>query len=237
MSKRIWKEQNKERHHSWRNRQWNALEKDGYFTGHYDYGFTSEALVLTGKGVEAATTLGLDPVNPPAAKSLWHDDDLISAVLKLEKAGLISGWLTEQELKMGRMKDLFRHSHLTKAKHPDLVLRLKHPTDKILWAVELERTRKQSIRYYEMVRSYTEPSQLNAVVIVAATPSIERNIKHAQERLKLANSRRPLLFADQAKFVEAPGTAELRMGNKKTSIATAVAGWAAPKKSDSPMAG
>jgi hypothetical protein len=88
-----------------------------------------------------------------------------------------------------------------------------------------------------MVRSYTEPSQLNAVVIVAATPSIERNIRHAQQRLDLANHKRPMLFVEQSEFFKTPATAELRMGNKKTSSATAAAGWAASKKLDSPMAG
>lgn len=226
LSKATWNKHLSYGHRSWRFRQWKALTEEGFFIPCRDYGFTADALILSQKGIEAAMKLGLDPVNPPGAKNLWHDDDLVSMALTLEKDQLISWWLTESELKSGRMRELFRYQADSRhVKFPDLVLQLKHPQDRILWAVELERTRKERTRYYDMVQSYSEIAHINAVLVIVAAPSIEDNIKKSISRMSYPQGKRPMLFATHSDFLSAPGTAELRLGDKKSSIATAVSRW------------
>ena len=226
LSRRIWDEYLSHGHRSWKFRQWKALMTEGYFEPCCDFGFTDEALILSRKGVGTATFLQMDPVRPPGAKSIWHDDDLIAMALVLEKKGLISSWLTESELKCGRVRDFFPYQDdLCALKFPDLVIQLRHPKEKVFWAIELERTRKEKTRYYEMIQSYAGTFKINAVLVIAATESIEKNIQWAMNRLSYPQAKRPILFARYGEFLAAPDSAELRMGDKRSSIAMAVQRW------------
>lgn len=226
LSRRIWNEHLSHGHRSWRFRQWKSLIDDGYFCGCREFGFANDAIILSRKGITTAMNLGMDPVGTPGAKNLWHDDDLISMALSLERHGLISQWTTESELKLGRMTDLFRfHETDQISKFPDLVVQLKHPTDVVLWAVELERSQKEHTRYYDLIQAYAGASRLDAVLVIAATASIEKNIKHAMNRLAYPQQKRPMLFASYQDFLANPGGSELRMGEKRSSIATAVNRW------------
>lgn len=226
LSRRIWDERLSYGHRSWKFRQWKALVSDGYFVPCRDFGFTDDALILSRKGIEVATSHQVDPVGPPGAKNIWHDDDLIAMALILEEKGLISNWVTESELKNGRLREFFPHQDDIRAlKFPDLVIQLKHPSDIVLWAIELERTRKEKTRYYDMVQSYAGSSRINAVLVVVATDSIEKNILWAMSRLSYSQTKRPILFTRHGDFLARPDTAELRLGEKRSSIATAVQRW------------
>ena len=110
-------------------------------------------------------------------------------------------------------------------KFPDLVIQLRHPKENVFWAIELERTRKEKTRYYEMIQSYAGTSKINAVLVIAATESIEKNIQWAMNRLSYPQAKRPILFARYGESLAAPDSAELRMGDKRSSIAMAVQRW------------
>ena len=226
LSRRIWNELLSYGHRSWKFRQWKTLTSAGYFMPCRDFGFTDDALILSRKGIEAAISLQMDPVGPPGAKSIWHDDDLMAMVLILEEKKLISNWVTESELKNGRYREFFTsQDDMRSLKFPDLVIQLKHPSDTVLWAIELERTRKEKTRYYDMVQTYSGSSRINAILVVAATASIEQNIQWAMNRLSYSQTKRPILFTRHADFLLQPDTAELRLGEKRSSIATAVQRW------------
>jgi hypothetical protein len=226
LSRRIWDEHLNHGQRSWRFRQWKRLVSNGYFSPCKDFGFTRQALVLSGKGIDTAMALGMDPVGPPGAQCIWHDDDLISMALPLEYRGLITQWNTESELKIRRMKELFRFQEESRnAKFPDLLLKLAHPNATVLWAVELERTRKDYTRYLDLVQAYAGISTISAVLIVVATRSIEANIQQAMQRLSYPQTKRPMIFADYNDFLARPDLAALRMGERRSTIAAAVARW------------
>jgi hypothetical protein len=226
LSRRIWNERLSHGHRSWKFRQWKALTTGGHFVPCREFGFTNDALILSRKGIETANSLQMDPVGPPGAKSMWHDDDLVAMALILEEKGFISNWITESELRNGRLREFFPHQDDTRAlKFPDLVIQLKHPKDTVLWAIELERTRKEKTRYYDMVQSYSGTSRINAVLVVTATDAIEKNIQLAMNRLSHSQTKRPILFARHSDFLAQPDIAELRLGEKRSNIATAVQRW------------
>lgn len=212
ISKRIWKEFFAGSYPRWRNRQWQALNASGFFAPVPDYGFVDSAVTLTNKGKAQAMSLGLDPVYSPHAKNLWHDEELIRFALFLEKREWISWWMTEQELKVSTDGKRFLAANERNDKIPDLIIQWRGTKVSPLWAVELERTRKEFTRYYRMVQAYQGFSRLEAVLVIAATSSIEANIKKAQARLNYPQQDRPMIFASMSEVIANPASCALRIG-------------------------
>jgi hypothetical protein len=218
ISKRIWKEFFAGSYPRWRNRQWQALNASGFFAAVPDYGFVDSAVTLTNKGKAQAVSLGLDPVYSPHAKNLWHDEELIRFALFLERREWISWWMTEQELKVGTEGKKFLATTEHCDKIPDLIIQWRGLNVSPLWAVELERTRKEFTRYYRMVGAYQGFSRLDSVLVIAATNSIEANIKKAQARLNYPQQNRPMIFASMNDVIADPASSELRIGQTRMQL-------------------
>ena len=202
----------------WQNRQWKALMDRGLFRPVPDYGFRETAVTLTEKGKNFALALGLSPVYAPHSKNLWHDEELIKLVLFLELQGWISKWATEQELKIGDVgKKLFPNTGRP-PKIPDLVIEWNGSKDKILWAIELERTAKEHTRYYDMVGAYKGISRFDSVLVIVASDAIEENIKRAQGKLNYPQAQRPMLFTSLDQVTEYPASCEIRMNQRRTTL-------------------
>lgn len=229
ISKRIWSESFARGKRRWKDRQWQNLIKSKLFHGVPDYGFSESALTLTEKGKALAMTLGLDPVYSPPAKNLWHDEELIRLALFLERQGWISSWMTEQEIKFGNRGISFFKNQDRPPKVPDLVIEWNRPHDKILWAIELERTRKEFTRYYDMVGAYRGISKIDSVLVIVASDSIEANIKKAQGKLNYPQSQRPMFFATLDQIMNDPGAAEMRMGLNRTTLGSAALALICPR--------
>jgi hypothetical protein len=218
LSKRIWKEFYAYGQERWQRRQWESLIATGLFRPVVDYGFVGSVITLTDQGKRAAVDLGLDPVPPPPARNLWHDEELIRFALFLEAQGWITRWMTEQEIKTGRA-GIKTFSTLTdRKKFPDLLVEWNIPGEQVIWAVELERTRKEFSRYYDMVGAYRGISKIDSVLVIAATGSIEANIKKAQAKMNYPQTQRPMIFATMDQVIGHPKTCELRVGAKCISL-------------------
>jgi hypothetical protein len=218
LTKRIWNEFFASGNRFWRFRRWQALVGTGFFNSVPDYGFVESAVTLSDKGKAIADSLGMNPVYSPPAKNLWHDEELIRLALFLERQGWITNWMTEQELKVsGESVKLFR-DEVRAAKIPDLIIEWNTSPKKILWAIELERTRKEFSRYYEMVGAYKGISRIESVLIIVAAKSIEANIKKAQGRMAYPQAERPMFFASMNEVIEDPISCELRQGPNRMAL-------------------
>jgi hypothetical protein len=202
----------------WKFRRWQSLMSSGYFTPVPDYGFIESAVILNKKGREIADSLGMNPVYAPPAKNLWHDEELMRLALFLERQGWVSNWMTELELKTSERGKRFFRDQTRAVKTPDLIIEWNTSPKKILWAIELERTRKEFTRYYEMVGAYKGISRFESVLIIAAANSIETNIKKAQARMEYPQSQRPMFFASMNQIIEEPISCELRQGANRMAL-------------------
>lgn len=212
ITKRIWNEFFGSGNRFWRFRRWKGLIATGFFSPVPDYGFVDSAVTLSDKGKTIADHLGMNPVYSPPAKNLWHDEELIRLALFLERQGWISNWRTEQELKISGEGAKFFREEARAAKIPDLIIEWNTSPKKILWAVELERTRKEFSRYYEMVGAYKGISRIESVLVIVAAKSIEANIKKAQGRMAYPQAQRPMFFASMNEVIDDPLACELRQG-------------------------
>lgn len=218
LTKRIWNDFFATGNRSWRFRRWQSLMVSGYFAPVPDYGFVKSAVTLTQKGKGLATALGMDPVYSPPAKNLWHDEELIRLALFLERQGWVKSWMTEQELKIGGQGQRFFQNQVRAMKFPDLILEWNTVPKPILWAVELERTRKEFTRYYEMIGAYKGISRIESVLIITATQSIEAAIKKAQAKMNYPQRERPMFFASLSDIIESPLSCELRSGPNRMAL-------------------
>jgi hypothetical protein len=218
LTKRIWEDFFIVGDRSWKWRRWKSLMDTGYFTPVPDYGFVKSAVTLSSTGKVIADALGLDPVYSPPAKNLWHDEELIRFALFLERQGWISNWKTEQELKVSGQGQQFFQNQVRATKIPDLIIEWNAHPKKILWAVELERTRKEMTRYYEMVGAYKAISHIESVLVIAAANSIEANIKRAQGKMGYPQNQRPMFFATMNDVIENPMSCEFRQGPNRMSL-------------------
>ena len=221
ISRKIWNESFARGKRRWRDRQWQNLLSSKYFQTVPDFGFNESAVTLTEKGKALAMMLGLDPVSSPQAKNFWHDEELIRFALFLERQGWISSWMTEQEIKCGNRSESFFKNQDRPPKIPDLVIEWNRPHDKILWAIELERTRKEFTRYYDMVGAYRGISRIDSVLVVVDSESIEDNIKRAQSKLNYPQNQRPMLFASLDQVTVNPVECEIRIGPNRTTLGKA----------------
>lgn len=218
ITKRIWNDFFATGNRFWRYRRWQALMASGYFTAVPDYGFVKSAITLSDQGKTLAIALGMDPVYSPPAKNLWHDEELIRLALFLERQGWVSNWTTEQELKISEQAQLFFQDQGRAPKIPDLVIEWSTLPKPILWAIELERTRKDVTRYYDMVGAYKGISRIESVLIIAGTSSIEANIKKAQAKMNYPQTQRPMFFASMNDAFQDPFSCELRQSQNHMAL-------------------
>ena len=218
ISKRIWNEFYGAGNRQWKFRRWQGLLKSSYFKQVPDYGFIDSAITLTDLGRALADELGYDPVFSPPAKNLWHDEELIRLALFLERQGWISSWRTEQELKMNKKSQQYFRDQVRAVKIPDLIIEWNTTPKKIIWAVELERTRKEATRYYDMVGAYQGISRIESVLIIVAAHAIEYEIKKAQGKLNYPQTQRPMFFASMSEVISSPISCELRQGANRLEL-------------------
>lgn len=203
---------------TWHFRRWQQLTKSGYFIRVPDYGFVKSAVTLSQEGRRLANRIWNESVYCPPAKNLWHDEELIRFALFLERHGWLSNWMTEMEMKSSDLHHRFFQNQVRASKIPDLILSWKTQPKPILWAVELERTRKEPSRYYEMVGAYKGISQVESVLVIVAEKSIEQNIKRAQAKMNYPESQRPMFFASMNQVIESPLSCELRSGPNRMAL-------------------
>jgi hypothetical protein len=218
LSKRIWMNFFATGNRRWQNRRWKSLRETGLFKPVPDYGFTESTVALSDKGKSLASALGMNSVYSPGAKNLWHDEELVRFALFLERHDWISDWMTEQELKGNGQVERFFQSQGRVLKIPDLIIEWNGSPSKTFWAVELERTRKEFNRYYDMVGAYKGISRIDSVLVITATSSIEANIKKAQAKMGYPQSQRPMLFASLNEVIQDPASSELRHGQNRITL-------------------
>jgi len=218
LTKQIWNDFFGTGNRHWRFRRWKSLMGTGYFTPVPDYGFVESAVALSGNGKALADLLGMNPVYSPPSKNLWHDEELIRFALFLERQGWVSNWQTEQELKVSGQGQRLFQNQVRAVKIPDLIIEWNTSPKTILWAIELERTRKEHARYYEMVGAYKGISRIESVLVIVAADSIETNIKKAQAKLGYPQAQRPMFFASMNQLIEDPLSCELRQGANRMAL-------------------
>jgi hypothetical protein len=218
LTKRVWIEFFATGNRFWQYRRWQSLMASGLFQPVPEYGMAETAVTLTSAGRALAFRLGLGPVFSPPAKNLWHDEELVRLALFLERQGWISNWLTEPALKSGSVGSTLFPSSGRAPKYADLLLEWDTPQGPVLWAVELERTRKEFTRYYDMVGAYKGISRIDSVLVIVAADSIETNIKKAQAKLNYPQSQRPMVFASLSEIAKAPATCELRQASARMPL-------------------
>jgi hypothetical protein len=238
LTKRIWVEFFNDgklhwKYRRWQNRRWEKLMGSGLFRVAADSDLMRPVVTLTDFGKRFAVKAGINPVYAPPLKNIAHDEEMVRLALFLESQAWLSNWMTEQELKVSGKAQHFFKNEVRAQKIPDLIIEWNAGAQKVLWAIELERTRKEFTRYYEMIGAYKGISRIDLVLVITATDSIETNIIKAQAKMGYPQAQRPMLFASMTQMNEDPASCELRQGSKRITLGKmghAITGREATKK-------
>jgi hypothetical protein len=176
-----------------------------------------EVTKLSSKGVEAAKLLGQSPVRAPHLAFFAHDDLALQVAVRLESMDLIHSWLPEITLRQERSRSNPQSSGKS-SKYPDLIFHLDVEGSPVRFALEVERTAKESSRYDELVMAYAGASNIHAIIIATRFNAIQEAISNAVRRLSFPLDRRPILFTTIAELDSNPATATLKFGDRVQTI-------------------
>jgi len=208
---------------SWSNERWRILQESGLFSRSLRYLRMDHILVLTEIGKRIARQMNLDPVEPPNADFVYHDELVMEYVLKLESQGLIQSWVSEIELKRKYYKrSRESRGEQKKPKYPDLIVRLKVPGDPVYFAVEIEHSWKNSYRYNEFTNMYKRQAQIDSILVVCKTQKIIDAIRRAQVRTLYPQNVRPMTFGLIDEVVKSPGSGKMFLNDKPLSLESIV---------------
>lgn len=180
-------------------RYWRDLVAHGYFTPHPNP-HLKDVLVLSRKNLYRMGDVQRLVAYAPNPILLEHDEILLTGLLKLIKAELISEWQTEAELRVLDPKEIRLIAKGERLKFPDAIVRLSiGPV-----ALEYERTQKSKKRYREILNAYSEMDHVKAVIWIVKDEWISGAIKQEIKASYYPLNKRPIGFLMEKTWKEAP---------------------------------
>lgn len=194
---------------------WNSLRERGYLRAHPNPRLFN-VFILNRNDIETFKSRFGVAAACPYDNQLFHDEELLRGIFKIENAGLIRHWVFEAELKFKDMKEFSLSSSGKHLKYPDVILYLKTGMfDKL--AIELELTLKSRRRYEQIIGAYGF-LKMPFVLFVTATPSIEAAIKEKIEDNQSASSSGRFGFMSFADWQKNPVAGGVEWDGERTTL-------------------
>lgn len=162
----------------WKRRTWNGYLKKGYCKLHPER-HLKDVYVLDGKNAEVRKTVSGRLVCPQRATNFVHDELLYEGVLVAERAGLISSWMSEGELRSVGNTVYRLKAKKGFSKYPDALIFAAKDKDALPIAIEYERTLKTARRYEDIIGAYGNLKDVGGILFVSEFPTLEHHIRAA----------------------------------------------------------
>lgn len=202
---------------------WNRLMESGYLAEFNRIGLSKNYYSLSKKGFRIAEEMGLNPVAKGHPLHFEHDEIILNFALSCENAGLIKGsWLTER---VARQLSAVEQAKLTGSvleKVPDLLFEPKIERHNLLFALEVERTRKSKIRYDSFVLSYNRHRNIGLILVAHKDEYIKKSILESARRLGYPKDQRPIAFCKISEIIKSPNNFEMIINSEKINFSNYV---------------
>lgn len=198
-------------------RNWSKLVGDGYFRTH-DSKMLRNVLVLAPKASSELRKRGLLAVTQPHLGLFDHDAKVARIVLGLEKENVLDSFTTEGELKKKFMVWMKTTHEGKSAKFPDLTLELRGSEKFKTIAVEIEQSLKSLDRYKQVMNSYANRREIEAVVFVSDQQTIFNRIARAMKETNYPSWERPVGFGEMKEWLKTPASAPIYLNRGVSSI-------------------
>ncbi|MGE3759088.1 MAG: hypothetical protein AB7H97_15100 [Pseudobdellovibrionaceae bacterium] len=198
-------------------RNWNKLTGDGFFRAH-DSKMLRNVLVLAPKAINELRNQGILAVTQPHLGQFDHDTKVARIVLGLEKENVLKGFTTEGELKKKFMVWMKTTHEGKSAKFPDLTLEFRGGGKFKTVAVEVEQSLKNFDRYKQVMTSYANAKEIEAVVFVSDQQTIFNRIARAMKETNYPSWERPVGFGEMNEWLKNPVTALIHLNRGVSSI-------------------
>lgn len=217
LSKPLWEEFFARWSRSQSFRNWNKLVADQYFRAH-DSKMLRNVLVLAPKAITILRNRGFLPVTQPHLGQFDHDTKVARIVLGLERESVLDEFTSEGELKK-RFMVWMKTTHEGKmAKFPDLTLKLRGTGKFKTVAIEIEQSLKNFERYKQVMNSYANAKDIEAVVFVSDQQTIFNRIARAMKETHYPSWERPVGFGEMSEWLKNPATAPIHLNRGVSSI-------------------
>jgi hypothetical protein len=203
--------------YSWRRRQWNSLTERGYFRPHPSP-IVTNTLVLHRKNLEVKALLGDSISSAPYVSQLNHDQILARSILTLARQNLIESFRTELELKRENIGSQKVFNLSEKTKHPDAIIEIRGPEKIHHVSLELELTKKDYKRYFQIIRTYSANSKVQRILFIARTEGVFNCLRKAMRENSYQNALKPVGFISYHEWVKDPANAPIHTSGKITSL-------------------
>ena len=217
LSRTLWEEFFAEGAYSWKLRQWKSFSEREYFKMHPSP-TAKDTLVLNAKNPDVVKLVGADISAPPYVSQLNHDEIVTRSVLILKRQGLATSFLTESELKALNVGRERVRSAADRIKYPDMILDVGSAAKNFSVALELELTRKDYKRYYNIIGNYSTRAYADKVLFIGSSEGIFESLRKAMRENSYSSFRQPIGFVSCAEWEKAPATAPIYFSNKVTSL-------------------
>lgn len=195
---------------------WNRLMESGYLAEYDRLGISKDYYSLSARGVRMMGDLGFEPVGRAHPLHFEHDEIILNFALACEKSGLIkSSWQTERVVRQLSAIDQIKLMGAILEKIPDLVFQPAVEKLKVLFALEVERTRKSKRRYDNFVLSYGRHKNIGLVLVAYKDEYIKRSILESMKRLGYQQGKQPIGFCKLSAIINQPDDFEIMINSER----------------------
>ncbi|MGE3974762.1 MAG: hypothetical protein AB7F59_09585 [Bdellovibrionales bacterium] len=166
----------------WKNVSWKALQDRGYFMP-YPNSRVKNVLVLNRYNKNVISAVQSVAAKAPSISQFTHDEVLLRGIMTAERAGSLTKWMTEAELKMHGKTTFLIQSQGDYIKYPDAVVACKDTSKEYLAAIELEMTLKSRKRYVQILSAYAAMKHIRSIIFICKDLAIERAIKEMMDHV------------------------------------------------------
>lgn len=224
LTRRLWLKYFTKRSKSRNVRVWNSFVRNGFFKPHESKSLRN-TIVLDFKSKDILESKGLFAVLPPHMNQVDHDEIVANFLINLKNEEGILNIETESEKKREFLQWMRTTREGRGAKFPDLTLILRDGSQYKRIAVELELSKKNYDRCKKMMLSYSNKSEIDAVVYIAEQKAIFDQIARAMKEINYPSWERPVGFSHLKDWEINPMSASIYLSNGVLSLKD----WITPK--------
>lgn len=200
---------------------WNQLMSSGYLAEYNRVGISKDYYSLSLKGVRTMGDLGFRPVGRAHPLHFEHDEIILNFALGCEKEGLIkSSWLTERVARQLSAIEQVKLTGSVLEKIPDLIFQPAVEKLKMLFVLEVERTRKSKRRYDNFVLSYGRHQNIGLVLVAYKDEYIKRSILESMRRLGYQQGQQPIGFCKLSEIINQSSDFQMTINSQQIGFKT-----------------
>lgn len=217
LSRRLWYELFATGGERWNRRQIEFMLKRGLLMPHPNPA-AEDHWVLTPLGRSLVENTNLATVRASPVAQLHHDEVIARSLVRLERQGIVTQWLTEQELKRMQVKEFQLSNDVRNQKYPDAVFKSHVLGRERTFAIEYERTRKSPVRYKDILWLYSRSDTMSLVLFICENKTIENTILGRMKYLRVASLWNTIGLTQASDWTFDPATAPIRLNHRVVTL-------------------